>query len=120
MDRSLSGLKFRSRIIVRPDLVADRHGTIASCLAPIPLSAGLKRNGAIDIAQARNATGWILTILWGIVIFISLPVVNSVLVVRWGVLSSNGWGGKSDSSCQQQRVKPGVSPNPFNIHSLIP
>ena len=120
MDRSLSGLKFRSRIIVRPDLVADRHGTIASCLAPIPLSAGLKRNGAIDIAQARNATGWILTILRGIVIFIALLVVNSVLVVRWGVLSSNGGGAKSDSSCQQQRVKPSVSPNPFNIHKPDP
>ena len=87
MDGSLTGLKFRSRIIVRPDFVADRHGTIASCLAPIPLSARLKRNRAIDIAQSRDATRWILTVLWGVVIFIALLVVNSALVVGWGVLS---------------------------------
>src|SRR5213594_2382646 len=57
MDRSGTRLQFGAGIFVHPNFVADGHGTVSGGAAPIALSAGLQRNGAIRVADAGDARG---------------------------------------------------------------
>ena len=60
MDGGRAGLQFSARIFVNPDFIADGHWTISRGAAPIALPTGLQGNGTINIADARDARGWIL------------------------------------------------------------
>jgi hypothetical protein len=59
MDRNDAGLQFSAGIFVGPEFVADGQGTIECCAAPVPLAAWLKRNRAIEIANASNTGRWV-------------------------------------------------------------
>ena len=63
MDGGRAGLQFSAGIFVDPDLVADGHRTISRGAAPIALPTRLQGDGTINIADARNACGWILFFL---------------------------------------------------------
>jgi hypothetical protein len=59
MQRSLPGLQFRSRILIRPQFIANRHRPIFRSGSPVFCSRRLKRHVSIQIADARNARWWI-------------------------------------------------------------
>src|SRR5260370_38682003 len=81
MNRGLAGLNFRSRIVVGPNLVANRDRTIAHRLRPVALPTGLERNRTINETEPRNTRWRVLSILWPIVI----PLM--AVTLHFGILS---------------------------------
>jgi hypothetical protein len=59
MQRSLARLQLCSRILIRPQLVANRHRAILRCRRPIFGPRRLKRHISVQIADARDARWWI-------------------------------------------------------------
>src|SRR5260370_421006 len=60
MDGSRAGLQFGAGIFVDPKFITDGHRTVSGRAAPVPFAAGLQGDGAVNIADARNARGRIL------------------------------------------------------------
>jgi hypothetical protein len=59
MQRSLARLQLCSRILIRPQLIANRHRAILCCRSPVFRARRLKRHISIQIADARDARRWI-------------------------------------------------------------
>lgn len=60
VDRRLASLELGAGILVHPHLVTDSHGPVFRSGAPIALATGLKRNGTVNVADARDARRRIL------------------------------------------------------------
>src|SRR5437868_6973923 len=107
MDKGLASLNFRSRVVVGPNLVANRNRTVAHSLRPIALSTGLERNRAINKTKPRYARRRILSVLWPVVIrliaiALYIGILTVISIVRRGILCTSGARSKSDGSCQKQ------------------
>src|SRR6266404_2222820 len=127
MNGRLARLNFRTRIVVSPNLVANRHRTITHSLRPVALPTGLKGNGAINEAQTRYTSRRVLSVLRSIVVrlvtvvlHIRILIVILVVVARRGVLSINGSQTKSDSSRQKQKRISDLLQCPFGVHKCHP
>src|SRR5467141_1859391 len=55
MHRGSASLQFGAGVFVHPNLVADGYRTVLGGAAPIALTAGLKGDRTIDVADARDA-----------------------------------------------------------------
>src|SRR4029077_17493462 len=107
MNRGLAGLNFRSRIVVGPNLVADRDRTVAHRLRPVALPTGLERNRTINETEPRYTRRRVLSVLWPIVIrliavALHIGILIVIRIVRRSILCTSGTRGKSNGPGQKQ------------------
>src|SRR5258708_10587435 len=105
MDRSLASLQLGAGILVRPNLVAHSHRTVAGGRTPIALTAWLERYRAIDNAHTGYAGRRVLPIIWPIISTvlrsIALFRVSSIVWRGWSILCPYRGRGNSHFSSQE-------------------
>src|SRR6266436_459167 len=95
MNRGLACLNFRSRIVVSPNLVANRDRTVTHRLRPVALPTGLERNRTINETKPRNARWRVLSVLWHIIVrliaaALHIGILTVISFVRRSILSTGG------------------------------
>src|SRR5258708_33679817 len=84
MNRGLACLNFRSRIIVGPNLVANRDRTVAHRLRPIALPAWLKGDRTVNETEPRYTRRRVLSVFWApVILLIALaPHIGIFILIR--------------------------------------
>src|SRR5882724_13138924 len=102
MNRGLACLNFRSRIVVGPNLVANRDRTVSHRLRPVALPTGLERNRTIHETEPRNPRWRVLSVLWPVIVRLiaaarHIGILIVISFVRRSILCTSGARAKSRS-----------------------